>query len=142
MRLERTDLELEVLMRRIGADELDLQPDFQRGEVWNDPRRRRLIDTILRGWYVPAIHLIRDEDAGTDLVLDGQQRLAAIHAFFQGELEVDGTLSPQDPVLRQLDGCVYQDLPDEARRRVNRFPLSVVTLTDYGPEEPYELFFR
>jgi hypothetical protein len=142
MRLERTDLELEVLMRRIEVDEIDLQPDFQRGEVWNVPRKRRLIDTILRGWYVPAIHLIRDPDTGKDLVLDGQQRLAAIREFFDGSLKVDGRLSPDDDLLHQLHDYSYSELPDDARRRVNRFPLSVVTLTDYGPEEPYELFFR
>jgi hypothetical protein len=51
-------------------------------------------------------------------------------------------LSPFDAALHALDGQVYSQLPGEAQRRVRRFPLTVVTLTNYGPEEPYELFFR
>ena len=54
MQTHRTELELEVVVRRILAGEIDLQPEYQRGEVWNTERRQRLIDTILRGWYVPA----------------------------------------------------------------------------------------
>lgn len=142
MRLDRSDLELEVLFRRMEAGEIDLQPDFQRGEVWNEERQRRLIDTILRGWYVPAIHLISEPDTSRDLVLDGQQRLAAIRLFFGDRLSVDGFLSPRDETLEGLHGLLYSSLPDEAQRRVRRFPLTVVTLTDHEPEEPYELFFR
>ncbi len=75
-------------------------------------------------------------------MLDGQQRLAAIRLFFRDELKVDGHMSPPDLALRALDGMVYSELPDDAQRRVRRFPLAVVTLTNYEPEEPYELFFR
>ncbi|HEV2813713.1 MAG TPA: DUF262 domain-containing protein, partial [Solirubrobacteraceae bacterium] len=142
MRLERSDLELEVLVRRIEGDEVDLQPDFQRGEIWNDERRRRLIDNVLRGWYDPSVNIINDPETSRDLVLDGQQRLAAIRLFFRDELRVDGYLSPPDPALQALDGMVYSELPEDAQRRVRRFPLTVVTLTNYEPEEPYELFFR
>ncbi len=106
------------------------------------PRQRRLVDTILRGWYIPPIHLISEPDTGNDLVLDGQQRLAAIVAFFSNDLPVDGNLDPQDEDLHALHGRFYLDLPEEIQRRARRFPLSVITLTDYQPEEPYELFFR
>lgn len=142
MILNRTDLELEVIVNRIEGDEIDLQPDFQRGEVWNLERQRRLIDTVLRNWYVPPIHLIREPETGEDLVLDGQQRLLAILAFFRGELAIDGSLSPHDPTLEALSGAVYPNLPEDLQRRARRFPLSVITLSDYEPEEPYELFFR
>jgi len=142
MILNRTDLELEVIVNRIEGDEIDLQPDFQRGEVWNLERQRRLIDTVLRNWYVPPIHLIREPETGEDLVLDGQQRLLAILAFFRGELTIDGSLSPHDPKLEALGGSAYPDLPEELQRRARRFPLSVITLSAYEPEEPYELFFR
>lgn len=142
MILNRTDLELEVIVNRIEGDEIDLQPDFQRGEVWNLERQRRLIDTVLRNWYVPPIHLIREPETGEDLVLDGQQRLLAILAFFRGELTIDGSLSPHDPTLEELSGAIYPDLPEDLQRRARRFPLSVITLSEYEPEEPYELFFR
>jgi hypothetical protein len=141
MQLARSELELEVVVQRIERGEIDLQPEFQRGEVWNLQRRKRLIDTILRGWYVPAIHLIRDSE-GRDQVLDGQQRLAAIREFFADRLRVDGRTSPPNPHLEELHGLRFSRLPEADRREVRRFPLAVVTLHDYEPDEPYELFFR
>src|SRR5258705_310694 len=36
----------------------------------------------------------------------------------------------------------YRDLPDRVRRAVNRFVLPIITLTEYQPQEPNELFFR
>lgn len=141
MKLEKSDLQLETIVSRINAGELDLQPDFQRGEIWDTKRRQRLIDTILREWYVPAIHIVIDAD-GNEVVLDGQQRLAAIRDFFAGDITVAGKIEPENEDVSGLDGMTYLDLPDAVRRRVNRFVLPVITLTDYGPQEPNELFFR
>jgi hypothetical protein len=142
MKLHRTDPELETLVSRLREGEIDLQPDFQRGDVWNMARRQRLVDTILRDWYIPPIHLISDPESGGELVLDGQQRLLAIRSFFDNELPVDGHFDPEDPDLTELHGLHYEDLPPDIRKRVRRFSLTVITLTDYQPEEPFELFFR
>ncbi|MEV6811095.1 DUF262 domain-containing protein [Micromonospora sp. NPDC051296] len=142
MRLTRSDLELEVLVNRIDRGELDLQPDYQRGEVWDRTRRQRLVDTILRGWYVPAVHIVRDDKLGRDLVLDGQQRLRTIHAFLGGDLPVAGAGEPMRDDILQLDGLHFPELPQIVQRQVRRFELTVVTLFEYSPEEPSELFFR
>ncbi len=141
MRLEKSDLQLETIVSRIRAEELDLQPNFQRGEIWDRKRRQRLIDTVLREWYVPAIHIVVDSD-GEEVVLDGQQRLAAIRDFFDDLVKVDGTIEPHDERIRSLDGLTYSRLPVAVRRDVNRFVLPVISLTDFGPQEPNELFFR
>lgn len=142
MRLGKSDLELEVLYNRIQRGELDLQPDFQRGEVWNRPRQLRLIDTILRQWYVPAVHIVRQDTDPREYVLDGQQRLRTIYSFFKDELRVDGHLEPYSPSMAELNGYTYSALPDNYRRRFQRFELTVITLTDFEPSEPSELFFR
>lgn len=34
MKCESTDLEIETLISRIKNGDIDLQPDFQRGEIW------------------------------------------------------------------------------------------------------------
>ena len=57
---------------------MDLQPDFQRGEIWT--HQKRLIDSILMGWRIPPIHVVKSSEI-IDEVLDGQQRLAAIRDF-------------------------------------------------------------
>ena len=141
MKVEKSDLQLETIVSRIKAGELDLQPDFQRGEIWDTKRRQRLVDTILRGWYVPAVHIVVTDD-GNEVVLDGQQRLAAIRDFFEDELRIDGTMEPIDDEISSLHGLRYSKLPSHVKRAVNRFILSTVRLVDYVPQEPNELFFR
>lgn len=141
MKLEKSDLQLETIVSRIEAGELDLQPDFQRGEIWDTKRRQRLIDTILREWYVPAIHIVVDTD-GEEVVLDGQQRLAAIRDFFADRVKIDGNIEPHDELVASLNGLKYSKLPFAVRKAVNRFVLPIITLSEYGPQEPNELFFR
>ncbi|MGB0970218.1 MAG: DUF262 domain-containing protein, partial [Mycobacterium sp.] len=104
-------------------------------------RRQRLIDTILRGWYVPAIHIVVDSDRN-ELVLDGQQRLTTVRDFFADRIAVDGNIEPIDPRVAALDGLKYSKLPEDVRKAINRFPIQIVTLKDHSPQEPNELFFR
>lgn len=141
MKVEKSDLQLETIVSRIWAGELDLQPDFQRGEVWDTKRQQRLIDTILRDWYVPAVHIVVNDD-GDEEVLDGQQRLATIRNFFENRLRVDGRIEPADAAIEALHGKTYSKLPGQTKKAVNRFVLSIVRLIDYEPQEPNELFFR
>ena len=141
MKLEKSDLQLQSIVTRIANGELDLQPNFQRGEIWDNKRRQRLVDTILRSWYVPAIHVVVDSNED-ELVLDGQQRLAAIRDFFADEIKIDGTIEPHDDTLASLHGLRYSALPVPIKKAVNRFVLQIITLRDYHPQEPNELFFR
>lgn len=141
MKILKSDLQLESLVSRIRADELDLQPEFQRGEVWDRKRRLRLVDTLLREWHVPAIHIVREED-GSEVVLDGQQRIAAIRDFFNDELKVDGYIEPLDDEIQDLHGLPFSKLPRHVQRRLERFVVQLITLTEYEPDEPNELFFR
>lgn len=141
MKLEKSDLQLETIVTRIRAGELDLQPNFQRGEIWDTKRRQRLIDTILREWYVPAVHIVLDSNS-EEVVLDGQQRLAAIRDFFDDRVKIDGMIEPYDESIASLDGCKYSTLPPAVRKAVNRFVLPIITLSNYDAREPNELFFR
>lgn len=142
MQLKASDPDLETLIRRIDEEELDLQPDFQRGEVWSKPERQRLIDSVLRAWHIPPVHIVVDPESGKEEVLDGQQRLAAIRDFSHGAFPLDGTIEPLDEGLSALHGLRYMQLPEAVRRRFDRFELRVYRLVDYTPAEPGELFFR
>lgn len=141
MRLLPSDPDIETLVGRINKHELDLQPDFQRGEIWALGKRQRLIDSVLRDWHVPPIHVILNEDQ-TVSVLDGQQRLAAIRDFVANEIPVDGSLPPHDQYIANLDGMRFDGLPFDVKRRFLRFPIRLFTIVDYRPAEPGELFYR
>jgi len=142
MRLLPWDPDVETITSRINAGVLDLQPDFQRGEVWSKNKKQRLIDSILRDWHVPPIHVVENTITKRQEVLDGQQRLVAIRDFARDDFEVDGTIEPVDPEIVKLDGMIYSDLPEEVKRIFNQFSLRVYRIVDYKSTEPAELFFR
>ena len=96
---------------------------------------------ILREWYVPAIHIVVDSN-GNELVLDGQQRLAAIRDFVSDKIKVNGSTDPYDQRIAELGGLTYSQLPPATQRAVRRFVIPVITLSDFLPQEPNELFFR
>lgn len=94
MRLIGSDPDIQTIVSRIKTGDIDLQPDFQRGEVWSRAKKQRLVDSVLREWHVPPIHVIEDLTSRKQEVLDGQQRLTAIRDFVDGEFAVDGTVIP------------------------------------------------
>lgn len=142
MRLLPSDPDVETIVSRIDSGDIDLQPEFQRGEVWGKFKKQRLIDSILRDWHVPPIHVIENSKTRKQEVLDGQQRLAAIRDFVNGHFPVNGSIEPFDPSIQALDGLNYRELPDEWRRRFNQFTIRVFRIVDYRSAEPAELFFR
>lgn len=141
MRLLPSEPDVQTIVGRINRNDLDLQPDFQRGEVWSLEKRKKLIDSILRNWHVPPIHVVEVEGERQE-VLDGQQRLVAIRDFADNKFSVDGTIEPPDPDIQALDGLRYRDLPPQWKRRVDQFTIRFFKIVDYRPEEPGELFFR
>lgn len=141
MKCQTTDLEIETLINRIKNGDMDLQPDFQRGEIWTEQKKKKLIDSILRGWKIPPIHVVHNGHA-IDEVLDGQQRLAAIRDFFDNVICVDGEIEPFDSMIADLDGKYYRDLPAEWQRKFRQYSIVIVRLTEFKPEEPAELFYR
>lgn len=142
MRLIPSDPDVETIVRRIKSNDIDLQPDFQRGEVWTQPKQKRLIDSILRNWHIPPVHVVENEETTVQEVLDGQQRLAAIRDFANGVFAVDGRIEPHGDEISALHGKRYEELPTEWRRRFDQFPIRVFKIVEFEPEEPAELFFR
>ncbi|MBU9402260.1 DUF262 domain-containing protein [Burkholderia multivorans] len=142
MRLLPSDPDIETIVSRIKSGDIDLQPDFQRGEVWTRAKKQRLVDSVLRDWHVPPIHVIEDVQTRKQEVLDGQQRLVAIRDFVDGEFALDGEIEPIDEGLAPLHGKKYRDLPDSWKRRFNQFTIRLFRIVDYRPGEPGELFFR
>ena len=136
-----TDVELETIISRIKNEDINLQPNFQRGEVWSENKKKKLIDSILRGWKIPPIHMILGNN-NIDEVLDGQQRLASIREFFNNKIRIDGNIQPRDEEILKLDGLLYEELAIEIQRKLRRYSITLIRLSDYKAEEPAELFYR
>jgi hypothetical protein len=88
-------------------------PDWQRGEVWDTPKKQQLIDSILRGWRLPKFYFLKTA-ADEYEVVDGQQRLTAIYEFFANELPLtsDSTTLFGGPYYKDLN-AEYSDAFDD-----------------------------
>lgn len=141
MECTNTTIEIQTILTRIEDGDINLQPDFQRGEVWSINKKKKLIDSILRDWKIPPIHVV-DSKTGIDEVLDGQQRLNSIKSFYDNGFPVSGTIQPPDSNIQALDGLFFKDLPVEVQRKFKKYSITVIRLTNYKAEEPAELFYR
>lgn len=141
MKCSNSEIEIETLVSRIRNKDINLQPDFQRGEIWPVQKKKKLIDSIFRGWKVPPIHVIENQNF-VDEVLDGQQRLASIRDFIDNRISIDGTILPEDETIQSLDNLYFKDLNPDFQRKFRKYCLTIIRLTEYNPDEPAELFNR
>src|SRR5713226_7417359 len=56
-------LTLDLVMKRMRHDEIDLRPAFQRNDVWTPRARSRLIESILVRIPLPAFYIDGTNDA-------------------------------------------------------------------------------
>ena len=82
---------------------------YQRGKIWDKPKQKALIETILRygGEKIPTITLRKLEDDTLEIV-DGKQRLlSTLKPFADDEFSLNGVYNPE------VRGCKLSDLYKE-----------------------------
>lgn len=120
LEIEKTSYTAEEFYEWFRGNKLRLSPDFQRGEVWKAPAKSFLIDTMLRGFPIPAIHLRTRSDPDLGVVrevIDGQQRLTSVIQFIEGRYALSRfqSIGGNPPPWARLR---YRDLAPELQRRV------------------------
>ena len=69
---------------KAASNRLNLNPTYQRGDVWPKGDSQKLIESILRGIPLPSIIILRPASDNANVVyevVDGKQRLTAILRF-------------------------------------------------------------
>lgn len=120
------------------AGRLELRPDFQRREVWSNPARIMLMDTILRDVPMPKIFLantIRDSKTYR-VVIDGQQRITAILDFLRDNFSLDVPYSGTEK------GKVFSKLDQETRDRFLSYQIDFNEAVNPTDEETREVYAR
>lgn len=141
MKVDQNIWTIQELVER--KEKIDLNPAWQRGPAWKQPRQVLLVDSILRGMDIPKVYLRKlthgpfEHDA-----VDGQQRLRAIWLFHAGALLLDHSeaLPPIDG--EDVQGKCFGDLSQKLRDRFVAFKVSVGEITSSRPEEIRNLFAR
>ena len=108
-------MSLDTLMKRIREKEIDLAPDFQRGEVWGATAKSRLIESLLI--RIPLLAFCMDAtEENKWLVVDGLQRLSTLRDFV-----ILNKMALQDlEFLIQFHGFKYGDLPRNYQHRLRK----------------------
>lgn len=107
---------------------LDLQPEYQRNLVWDNQRKSLLIESLLLKIPIPAFYLDEKKD-GTKSVIDGLQRLSAIHSFLNDEFELRKL-----EYLSSCDGKKFSQLDNKYKSYVLDTALSVNILGTVCPD--------
>lgn len=112
----------------------DNYPPFQRDKVWPDNMKRYLIDSILRGFYIPAILVYTHQDeVGMQRywVIDGQQRLSSILEFMDDLFPTMRRDRSDEPNYQPIEpNKFYSQLSPVAKNRFQSFTLHFRVLED------------
>jgi hypothetical protein len=136
---------------------LKANPEYQRGVVWSQTQRKKLIDSVLRGYPLPMIYLhhIKKNVAGMqreDLeVIDGQQRIKALFDFSEGAFKLFDPIADEKaakfPAFIKAEPCGWANsdfhgLDVETKDRFLATSLSVAMIETDSSNEVRDLFVR
>ncbi len=129
---------LGTLIKRIQHNEIDMNTDFQRyADLWDTRKMSRLIESILIRFPLPAFYFDAS-DENRWLIVDGLQRLSAIHKFVvEKKLRLNGL-----EFLNDLIGKTFDELHREYQRRIEECLVTVCMIKPGTPKEVRYSVFR
>jgi len=147
---------------------LDLQPIYQRGYIWDNDFKEKLIYSLTKHYPIGNI-IIRNleepnEKNAKSEVVDGQQRLTTIYKFMTGELVVSGEIAKkiveenidyyeEEAEINKVVARVlkkfkenkklelsFSDFPSGLKSDIETFPLSLTFISNTSTEQVSEYF--
>ena len=113
---------LNTIAQIVESPSYTLSPEYQRRHRWSTERQSRLIESLIINVPIPPIFLY-EYDYSRYEVMDGLQRLNAIHDFYTDKYPLTGLRE-----WHELNGRTYSELPEKVREGIDRRYLSSVIL--------------
>jgi hypothetical protein len=136
---------------------LIVNPEYQRAAVWSENQQKKLIDSVMRGYPLPLIYLHHKTRTIAGMhsegleIIDGQQRINALHKFGEGALKLFDPVK-DDKVARfptfvksspcPWARCDFLGLPDALKDRFLSTEIIIVKITTDVEDEARDLFIR
>ena len=139
IRTQSSERTIKNLCERIEKGRINLEADFQREYVWknNNKLKSRLIESVILEVPIPTIYTAEEED-GSEVVIDGQQRLLTFRDFLQNKFRLTGL-----SILDELNYKDYKSLGEILQIRIDDFPLRIVKiLKDSDQSVKFDIFER
>jgi Protein of unknown function DUF262 len=136
MKTAPTNKKIRELISMVKEGKLVPRPEFQRRLVWTHKDKDHFLDTILRGYPFPEIYLADgdvdlESGQGTQLLVDGLQRVSTLLEYFDGS-----------PNLRILTVPPYKELDAEGKRAFLQYDVAVRDLGGVSRDQIVEVFKR
>ncbi len=137
---EAGDPPIKLLCEKVDKGKLIARAEFQRYYIWdNKPKlKSRLIESVLLRVPIPVIY-VAEENAGKELVVDGQQRMLTFYNF----MKKDGFKLTGLRVLKELNGKTYTDLSEELQDSIADYPIRVIKILKESHKDiKFDIFER
>lgn len=152
MRTKNKTIRIVSMCRDIMRKKFRFELNIQRliGQ-WSHEQMSMLIDTIIRGYYIPAIWVIV---VGTMLtIIDGKQRCTTIFSFINDEFKLHKSIEPvtllradypelEEDTTFELAGKKFSELPTIIQDIIKEYDLDMIELFDFTEEQLEEQFYR
>ena len=131
MSVPGSNRKIRLLIQAIQEESLIPNPEFQRRLVWTSTDKQRFINTVLENLPFPEIYIAAgdvdvDTARGTELLVDGQQRITTLFEYFSG--------SPNLKLSRGIEP--YSELTQQEKSDFLEYQ---VVVRDLGPRSKSEI---
>jgi hypothetical protein len=136
MKTAATNRKIRDVIQAVREGKLLPRAEFQRRLVWSRADKNHFIDTILRNYPFPEIYFA-DGDVdlntgeGTQMLVDGLQRVSTIIQYFEG-----------DPGLKLTTVPPYKELSEDEKKAFLQYDVAVRDLGAITRDETIEVFRR
>lgn len=150
-----TALKVCEIMNKVNKGTLTCDNEVQRGMVWNQIQKSKLIDSILRGVKIPPVFVnqttIQNEKGKNENyydVLDGKQRITTICDFVSGGFELKGiepficTNDDGDEFEIDVNEKKFEELPDFFQNKITNQSIAFTYYIGADQDAIEEIFLR
>ena len=113
---------------------MNARPSYQRRQRWSPERQSQLIESFLINIPIPPL-FVYETRPNVYEVMDGQQRITAIKAFYSNELVLEGLQR-----WPELNGRTYSKLPERIQSGIDRRSISWVTVLNESSDSDDDAF--
>lgn len=136
MKTAPTNKKIREIVNSVREGKIIPRPEFQRRLVWKIEDKNHFLDSVLKGYPFPEIYLA-DGDVdletglGTQLLVDGLQRVSTLVQYFDGS-----------PDLKLVSVPAYKDLDNDKKAGFLQYDVAVRDLGSISKDEIVEVFRR
>ncbi len=121
------------LLESYEAGQIELDPPYQRNEVWTLKSQKLLIESIKNNWPIPTFFFLKREDGKYEMV-DGQQRSRSIIGYWRGHF-------PDTNKIKFDDSFKGDKTNKDALDQFNKYELNITIISELIEDEHIEEFY-